>query len=148
METVQEGEMPPKKIYTVTPKGRERFGELMVHYSKDFDVPAFEYNAFLVNLDKVDKETGLQLLENLRQHFVYAEKMISQHEREVEAAGNVFFAGRMLIKQYRMYMTTYVQWINETIEAYKQENELNGYLSGWHSGDDLVQHHRRREDGM
>lgn len=146
METVQEGEMPPKKVYTVTQQGREHFQELMLHYSKNFDVPAFEYNAFIINIDKVDKETGLQLLENLRQHFVYAEKMIRQHERDVENAGNVFFAGRAIIKQYRMHMETYVRWIEETIAAYTEENVLEGYLkSNQFGGEELVQHHRAEQ---
>ncbi len=127
METVQESEMPPKKVYTVTPEGREHFQQLMEHYSQHFEPPAYEYNAFLLNIDKVDKQTGLRLLENLRQHFVHAQKWIAAHHQEVAESGHVFFAGRAIVKQYHMHMTTFVEWIDDTIEAYKQEQHLGRY---------------------
>ncbi len=127
MEIVQESEMPPKKVYTVAADGREHFQQLMEYYSQRFEPPTYEYNAFLFNIDKVDKQTGLQLLENLRQHFLQAQQWISAHHRDVEEAGDVFFAGRAIVNQYNMHMTTFVEWINETIAAYQQEQHLGSY---------------------
>lgn len=129
MEIMQESEMPPKKVYTVTPEGREHFQALMEYYSQHFEPPVNEYNAFLINIDKVDKETGLRLLENLRQHLLYAQKGIAAHHRQFTESGEVFFAGWAIIKQYHMHLDTYVEWINDIIDAYRQEQDLGHYVT-------------------
>jgi hypothetical protein len=103
----------------------------MEYYSEHFQRPVYEFNAFLLNIDKVDKETGLRLLENLREHFLHGKTWISHHEQGMEGK-NVFFAGRAIVKQYRMLFTTMVDWIDEVIEEYRQEKEPGKYESDPH----------------
>ncbi|MBI5416953.1 PadR family transcriptional regulator [Candidatus Poribacteria bacterium] len=122
-ETVKEGEMPEKKIYSVTKTGRAYFIKLMEYYSSNLNDFYFDFNMFLVNLDKVDKPTGLKMLENLQKQINQARNWIVQHEQE-NKANNIPFAGRMLVKQYRMVLSTLRDWIEEAIFEYRQTTDL------------------------
>lgn len=129
LETVREGEMPEKKIYSVTETGRAHFLKLMEHYSSNLSDFYLDFNTFLVNLDKVDKQIGLQMLENLQTQINHARAWIVQHEQEMKTAG-VFFAGRMLAKQYRMVLSTLRDWIEEVIAEYEQTTDLGKHAFG------------------
>lgn len=126
MEVVKQGEMPEKKMYTVTDTGKAYFLKLMRYFAEQPAEHHFEFNAVLTNIDKVDKETGLELLEHLKAYFCGAKEWMAQHEQEARAR-NVYFGGRAIIKQYRMLFTMLVEWINEVIEEYQQTEELGKY---------------------
>lgn len=126
VEVVKEGEMPEKKIYTVTKEGKAHFFNLMEHFSGHVHDLYFDCNAFLANIDKVDKDTGLKMLENLESQLCAVRDWIVNHEREAKAK-NVFFAGRAIIKQYRMVLNALVKWIQEVIKEYSQTENLGKY---------------------
>jgi DNA-binding PadR family transcriptional regulator len=119
------GEMPEKKVYSVTQNGRDHFLKLMDYYSGNLLDYYFEFNTFLANLDRVDKETGLRMLGNLRDQFYQMKTWIVSHEQEARAR-NVYFAGRAIIKQYRMVIYTLIAWIEEVIDEYRETEELGG----------------------
>ncbi len=125
MERARMGEMPEKKVYSVTDSGRKYFLKLMDHYSSNLLDYYFEFNTFLANLDKVDKETGLKMLGNLRDQFYSMKTWIVAHEQEARAR-KVYFAGRAIIKQYRMILHTLIAWIEEVIEEYRETGETGG----------------------
>ena len=104
--------MPEKKIYSVTDVGRKYFLKLMDHYSGNLSPYYFEFNTFLANIDKVNKKTGMKMLENLRDQFYRMKTGIVAHEQEARAR-NVHFAGRAIIKQYRMIIYALIAWIEE-----------------------------------
>ncbi len=120
VEVVKEGEMPEKKIYSITEEGKTYFFELMRYYSENLKDHYFDFNAFLIHLDKVDKQSGLKMLENLEKQFCDAYTWMTQHEEEAIAAG-VTFSQRIIIKQYRMIFSTFVEWSKEVVEEYRRE---------------------------
>ncbi len=126
MERVKEGEMPEKKVYTVTEEGKGYFFTLMEHYSRHFERPVYEYDAFLVNLDKVDKATGLKQLQNMREHFYVTKQWIYQHYEEAQKSA-VFFAGKAIIKRYKMMFAMLTEWIDDTIDEYQHVKEMGKY---------------------
>ena len=126
MEVLKQGEMPEKKIYTVTDTGKAYFLKLMRYFAEQPAEHHFEFNAVLGNIDKVDRETGMELLENLKTYFCGAKEWMVGHEQEA-IAHNVFFGGRAIIKQYRMLFTMLEEWIDEVIEEYQQTEELGKY---------------------
>jgi DNA-binding PadR family transcriptional regulator len=126
VERTRTGEMPEKKVYSVTEKGRAYFLELMDYYSSNLLDYYFEFNTFLANLDKVDKETGIKMLGNLRDQFYQMKTWIVAHEQEARAK-NIYFAGRAIIKQYRMIVYTLIAWIEEVIDDYRQTDEIGGH---------------------
>lgn len=127
METVKAGEMPEKKVYTVTPAGQQYFRNLMEHYAASVTDYYFEFNAFLLNLDKVDKATGLALLEKLRVQIEQLLGWVVEHEQHARAM-RVFFPGLALIKQTRMVVTALAEWIREVIVEYQEADEMGKHL--------------------
>jgi hypothetical protein len=71
-----------------------------------------------LNIEKVDKKTGLKMLENLHNQFYEMKGWIVRHEQDAKAR-NVHFAGMAIIKQYRMVLYTLIAWIEEIIEEYR-----------------------------
>ncbi len=118
-KTVREGEMPEKVIYSVNKKGDSRFYELMEHFSGNMNPFYFEFNCFLWNIEKVEKTKALEMLTNLKDQLQVVKNWIIQHEKD--AASVKSFAVRMIIKQYRMIISTLVTWITEAISDYKKE---------------------------
>lgn len=114
---MRETEAPEKVVYTVSDVGKQRFYELMVHFSRQINPFHFEFNSFIWNLYHLDPAEGLQMLETLQSALVEVQRWLVIHEKEdVSKAG---FGTRMVVKQYRMVVTTLVQWIKETIEEYQ-----------------------------
>ena len=121
-KTVREGEMPEKVIYSVNQKGQARFYNLMEHFSGNLNPFYFEFNCFLLNIDKIEKTKALEMLENLKARLQELKGWIIQHEKEVSSS--IVFPARTIIKQYRMMVITLVTWIEETIEDYKREHKI------------------------
>jgi DNA-binding PadR family transcriptional regulator len=126
MEKTRSGEMPEKKVYSVTKKGKAYFLRLMNHFSSHLSNHYFDFNTFLTNIDKVDRRTGLKMLENLRDQFYQMKEWIVNHEKQAKD-NNIYFAGRAIIKQYRMILYTLLAWIEEVIEEYRETKDLGSY---------------------
>jgi len=118
-ETIREGEMPEKVIYSINEKGRERFYELMEHFSSNLNPFFFEFNAFIYHIDKMKKQDALKMLENFKARLSDIRKWIIQHEKEQSSKRS--FASKSIVKQYRMMIVTLGIWIDETIEDFEQE---------------------------
>jgi DNA-binding PadR family transcriptional regulator len=117
-KAVRETEAPEKVVYSVNKTGKQHFRELMLHFSKHINPFHFEFNSFIWNLHRLDRAEGLRMLETLRAELVELQRWLVIHEKvDVSKAG---FGARMVVKQYRMVVTTLVQWIEETIEEYRQ----------------------------
>jgi DNA-binding PadR family transcriptional regulator len=117
-ETVKEGNMPEKTIYSITPSGEEYFLKLMAHFSETPGKIYFDFNAFIINLQFVDKEIGLDMLHNLRHYF---EKGQEDLERDiVELQDLPSTGGKSIMKQYRLVFAGMIQWIEELIQEYQK----------------------------
>ncbi len=121
-KTVREGEMPEKVIYSVNQKGQAHFYKLMEHFSGNLNPFYFEFNCFLLNIDKIEKTKALEMLENLKAQLQELKGWIIQHEKE--SSSTIGFAAGMIVKQYRMIIVTLVTWIEETIDDFKREHHL------------------------
>ncbi len=117
-EKVKEGELPEKTVYRVTKKGKERFFVLMEQFSSNFTPYFLDCNAFIWNIEKVERKRGLEMLRNLQGELLSLKKWISQHEKE--KSKNMSFASKAIVKQYRMTISILLKWSEETIRDYKQ----------------------------
>lgn len=117
-EAVKKGGLPEKTVYRINKRGRERFLALMERFSSSF-VPFFlDCNAFIWNIERVEKKQGLKMLRNLRDELSALYKWIPQHEKEESA--NLTFATRAIIKQYRMTVSALLIWSEEVIKDYNK----------------------------
>lgn len=117
-KTVKEGNMPEKVMYSITASGEDYFLKLMKHFSEHPGKIYFDFNAFIINLQFVDKETGLDMLHNLRRYF---EKGQEDLDRDISELDNVSLAGKAIMKQYRLVFTGMIRWIEELIQEYEHE---------------------------
>lgn len=116
--SVKEGNQPDKTVYRINPDGEARFNQLMVHYSSNLNNWNIEFNAFMWNLEKVDKQQGLQMLENLGDLLREKESWFKDHV--VELLPYIPFSARMVLTQYSMMTTTLVAWIEGATEEYER----------------------------
>ena len=126
--SVKEGNQPNKTVYRINPDGEFKFNQLMVHYSSNLNNWNIEFNAFMWNLEKVDKQQGLQMLANLGDLLREKESWFKDHV--VELLPYIPFSARMVLTQYSMMTTTLVAWIEGATEEYERldpssANEFN-----------------------
>ena len=126
--SVKEGNHPNKTVYRINPDGEFKFNQLMVHYSSNLNNWNIEFNAFMWNLEKVDKQQGLQMLANLGDLLREKESWFKDHV--VELLPYIPFSARMVLTQYSMMTTTLVAWIEGATEEYERldpssANEFN-----------------------
>ena len=126
--SVKEGNQPNKTVYRINPDGEFQFNQLMVHYSSNLNNWNIEFNAFMWNLEKVDKQQGLQMLANLGDLLREKESWFKDHV--VELLPYIPFSARMVLTQYSMMTTTLVAWIEGATEEYERldpssANEFN-----------------------
>lgn len=117
-EIVKEGEQPEKTIYSINRSGEERFSALMGHFSSNFTPFFLDCNAFIWNIGKIEKKQGQKMLKDLHNELSDLNQWIIQHEKE--ESENVSFAGRAIIKQYRMIISTLLCWSTEVLKDYKK----------------------------
>ena len=113
------GNMPEKVIYTITDSGNEYFQELMVKFSKTPSPIFFDFNAFLINLDLVDKSSGIAMLKDLRRYFQSSHANL---KKDREAIKDPLVGGNAIMEQYDRLFTTMVEWSNDLIEAYGKDS--------------------------
>jgi DNA-binding PadR family transcriptional regulator len=116
--SVKEGNQPNKTVYRINPDGEFKFNQLMVHYSSNLNNWNIEFNAFMWNLEKVDKQQGLQMLANLGDLLREKESWFKDHV--VELLPYIPFSARMVLTQYSMMTTTLVAWIEGATEEYER----------------------------
>ena len=116
--SVKEGNQPDKTVYTINPDGRARFDVLMIYYSSNLKTWNIEFNAFMWNLEKVDKKQGLEMLKDRGYELRGKESWFKNHV--IELLPYIPFSARMVLTQYSMMTTTLVAWIEGATEEYEK----------------------------
>jgi DNA-binding PadR family transcriptional regulator len=121
-ETVKEGEMPEKTIYTINAKGMEYFYQLMNQYSGKTDQIYFEFCSFVDNLDKVDDATGLIMVANLQEQFNSKKLHLA---KEVLKKEHLPVNSLAIIKLYAGLFTFLADWAEDLREEYAKGTKRN-----------------------
>lgn len=115
-ETVRSPGVPDKVVYAVNDKGRARFHELMIHFTREYKPFYLDINAVMWNIDNLPKEEGRTLLAGLQAQLSMAKKYIIQHDDEM--SDKLPFGPRQIIKQYRMTIGALADWIDQALEEF------------------------------
>lgn len=118
-EKIKIGNMPEKVIYTMTDSGNVYFDELMVRFSKTPSPIYFDFNAFLINLDLVDKDSAIVMLKNLRQYF---QNSYANLKKDREAVKDPPKGGKAIMEQYDRLFNSMIEWSNDLIVEYKKDS--------------------------
>ncbi len=119
-ETIKQGNMPEKVIYSITDSGKEYFAELMEKFSKNPSKIYFDFNAFLINLHLIDKEQGLEMLSNLKQFFHQSKHDLQQ---DIDLLTGVSIGGKAIMDQYDILFKGLIFWVDNLIDEYKGEEK-------------------------
>ncbi len=115
-EPVREGKMPEKAVYSITPAGRDYFLSLMKQTAARSVSVLFDFNAVIAGLNKVSKETALELIDDIRagmdESKAYMESMVPQRR-------HIPLVGRTILDQQIEVLTTLQAWID------RFKNEFN-----------------------
>ena len=117
-KTVKEGEMPEKVIYSITKSGREHFIELMNRFSSNPGNIYFDFNTVVGNLSLVDKETAINMLQNLKQNFINSKEDVDKDFTEMK---DVLPEGIAIMKLYRLIFRDMIKWVDELVEYYQNK---------------------------
>ncbi|MBN1798323.1 MAG: PadR family transcriptional regulator [Spirochaetales bacterium] len=108
------GEMPEKTVYTITESGRQLFYVLMDKYADEKIKYHFEFNPVIVNLDKLPKPKGKQLVIKLKTRLEKRKQDIKKHEQIWRTIGKT---GAVLLSQAQHINDALLVWIDELIHT-------------------------------
>lgn len=119
---VKEGEMPEKTIYSINDKGLSYFYDLMEYSSKHIGSIYFDFNSFLVNIEKLPENKRRQFLINLKEHISDCNRqMKSNYKMQLESnekTDNVI----LLLDLYNDFYGLLERWSNKILKHYEIEN--------------------------
>jgi len=119
-ETVREGKMPEKAVYSITESGRSHFYALMRRNAAAEVNVIFAFNAVIANLGKVPPDKARALLLDIRQSIAASRAFIEQtlpERREVTRPGTA------IMEQQSGVLSYLLEW-------------LDGYRAGLGLGED------------
>lgn len=120
-ESIREGKMPEKTVYSITLSGKDYFLSLMKENATRAVSVMFDFNAVIANLNKIPKEQAAELISDIRSGIThsksYMEKMVPQRK-------HVPLVGQTIICQQIHVLEALLSWI----EVF--ENEFNSLGEG------------------
>lgn len=103
--TEKDGKMPEKAVYSLTDAGREEFEKLMLEIScKPINI-FLDFNAVIVNLESMSKESRKECLDNIESNMkvlkIYLEKNLALKENtpDIPATGMAVLHQQFLLVQ-------------------------------------------------
>ncbi len=106
-ETVKNGNMPEKTLYTITSKGKEVFKELMTKFSLAETRVFLNLNAVIVNLALVDENFADECIANMKNSIQNTKMQIMEQLPRHE---DIPFFGRTIMEQQFLLLETLEKW--------------------------------------
>jgi DNA-binding PadR family transcriptional regulator len=114
---IKNGNMPEKKIYSITKQGEKRFQELLSVYSAGAINFYFDFNIPLLFVNSVDKKLGEEIIISLQSQLQTKQKYLAE---QLEIYKNMPFPIINLGKQHLELNKMLLDWINEFRSDYKK----------------------------
>lgn len=119
---VREGSMPEKTVYTINKKGKEYFMKIMKNCSAHPSDAYVEFASFILNLNVVDKDMGMEMLEKLQQNMHVKLEHIKDQKRQKEQTQEVPKSAIAIIELYIRMYEVFDQWFDEFRPIYKDSD--------------------------
>ena len=114
--TEKNGEMPEKKVYSITENGEEYFYELVEESFKEKYSFNFPFNSAIINLDKLKKKKAIKLMKILKKRFTECDEYYREMLKEHISAP---LEERSLMSQHQILNRALLNWIENIIDQYK-----------------------------
>ena len=119
-ETIKNGNMPEKTIYTITPKGMEIFKELMAKFSIAETRVFLDFNAVIVNLALLDENFANECIVNIRNSIQNTKMQIME---QLPKHKDIPLFGRTILEQQFLLLETLEKWEENFETALAKERE-------------------------
>lgn len=121
---VREGSMPEKTIYTINSKGKKYFMKIMKSCCAHPSDAYIEFASFILNLNAVDKNTGIEMLDELHKNMNVKLEHIKDQKRQKEQKQEVPKSAIAIIELYIRMYEVFDQWFDEFKPIY-EETEID-----------------------
>ena len=111
--TEKDGKMPEKAVYTLTDAGKEEFEKLMLEIScKPINI-FLDFNAVIVNLESMSKESQKECLDNIEDNMNMLKTYLEENIALKENAPDVPATGMAVLRQQFLLVQAIEEWITE-----------------------------------
>lgn len=106
-ETVKNGNMPEKTLYTITSEGKEVFKELMTKFSLAETRVFLDFNAVIVNMALLDESFADECMANIKNSIQNTKMQIME---QLPKHKDIPLFGRTILEQQFLLLETLEQW--------------------------------------
>ncbi len=111
--TEKDGKMPEKAVYILTDAGKEEFEKLMLEIScKPINI-FLDFNAVIVNLESMSKESQKECLDNIENNMNMLKTYLEENIALKENAPDVPATGMAVLRQQFLLVQAIEEWITE-----------------------------------
>lgn len=118
-ETIKNGNMPEKTMYTITPKGEKIFKELMAKFSLAETRVFLDFNAVIVNLALINENFANEYISNIKKSIQNTKVQIME---QLPKHKDIPLFGRTILEQQFLLLETLEKWE----ESFEKELEKEG----------------------
>lgn len=116
-ETIKNGNMPEKTLYTITPEGRQIFKEWMTNFSLAETRIFLDFNAVIVNMALLDENHAIECITNIRNSIQNTKNQIMEQLPKHE---DIPLFGRTILEQQFMLLETLEKWEENFEKEFKK----------------------------
>lgn len=106
-QTIKNGKMPEKTIYTITQSGKDVFTELMSKFSLSETRVFLDFNAVIVNLSLLDNDSIMEYMTNIKNSIQTTKVQISE---QLSTQKNRSLFGQTILEQQFMLLKALEDW--------------------------------------
>lgn len=125
-ETIKNDSMPEKTMYTITPKGKEVFMGLMTNFSLAETRVFLDFNAVIVNLSLLDKDSAKECIANIKSSIQNTKMQIAE---QLPTHKNIPLCGRTILEQQFLLLETLEKWEEKFEKELASSDNLFGGVS-------------------
>lgn len=117
-KTEREGKMPEKVVYKLTDDGDKEFENLMLEISKEPIRIFLDFNAVMVNIDKVDQVTRAKCLSDIQNSINMLRFNLQKNVDIKEKKPNTPEAGMAVLRQQYILVDAIETWLQSVKTQY------------------------------
>ena len=117
-ETIRNGNMPEKTLYTITPRGKDTVKELMTQFSLAETRVFLDFNAVIVNLALADESFAKECIGNIKNSIQHTKKQIME---QLTTHKDIPLFGHTILEQHFMLLETLEKWEDSFEKEWEKE---------------------------
>ena len=114
---VKEGKMPEKAIYSLTETGKREFEKLMLEIATQPIRIFLDFNAVIVNLDKLDANCREQCLRSIESSVAELKQYLEENLNLKEGIPDIPETGLAVLKQQYILVQSIETWLDTLTSA-------------------------------